>query len=134
LVKRGTIVIAGGGGGVPVVRNEKGIRTGVAAVIDKDLTSAHIANVLGIEELLILTAVPRVAVNFGKPAQRELGEVKLDEIKAYHREGHFPPGSMGPKVEAVIRFLEGGGKRAIISHLDHAMSALCGETGTHVVR
>jgi carbamate kinase len=134
LVKRGTIVIAGGGGGVPVVRNEKGIRTGVAAVIDKDLTSAHIANVLGIEELLILTAVPRVAVNFGKPAQRELGEVRLDEIKAYHREGHFPPGSMGPKVEAVIRFLDGGGKRAIISHLDHAMSALCGETGTHVVR
>jgi carbamate kinase len=134
LVKRGTIVIAGGGGGVPVVRNEEGIRTGVAAVIDKDLTSAHIANVLDIDELLILTAVPRIAVNFGKPTQRELDEVKLNEIKAYHREGHFPPGSMGPKVEAAIRFLEGGGKRAIISHLDHAMSALCGETGTHVVR
>jgi carbamate kinase len=134
LVKRGTIVIAGGGGGVPVVRNEKGIRTGVATVIDKDLTSAHIANVLGIEELLILTAVPRVAVNFGKPTQKELSEVKLDEIKAYHREGHFPPGSMGPKVEAAIRFLDGGGKRAIISHLDLAMPALCGETGTHIVR
>jgi carbamate kinase len=134
LVKRGTIVIAGGGGGVPVIRDEKGVRTGVAAVIDKDLTSAHIANVLGIDELLILTAVPRVAINFGKPTQKELGEVKLDEIKAYHREGHFPPGSMGPKVEAAIRFLEGGGNRAIISHLDHAMSALCGETGTHVVR
>jgi carbamate kinase len=134
LVKRGTIVIAGGGGGVPVIRDAKGVRTGVAAVIDKDLTSAHIANVLGIDELLILTAVPRVSINFGKPAQKELGEVTLDEIKAYHREGHFPPGSMGPKIEAAIRFLEGGGKRAIISHLGHAMSALCGETGTHVIR
>ncbi len=133
LVKRGTIVIAGGGGGIPVVRNAQGIRTGVPAVIDKDLTSAHIANVLGIEDLLILTAVPRVAVNFGKPDQRELGEVSLAELKAYHAEGHFPPGSMGPKVDAAIRFLEGGGKRAIISHLDHAVPALRGETGTHIV-
>lgn len=134
LVKRGTIVIAGGGGGMPVIRDTRGVRTGVAAVIDKDLTSAHIANVLGIDELLILTAVPRVAVNFGKSNQKELAEVTLDEIKAYHREGHFPPGSMGPKVDAAIRFLEGGGKRAIISHLDHAMPALRGETGTHIVR
>ncbi|MGN6460825.1 MAG: carbamate kinase [Pseudolabrys sp.] len=133
LVKRGTIVIAGGGGGVPVIRDAKGVRTGVPAVIDKDLTSALIANVLGIEELLILTAVPRVAVNFGKPDKKELGRVSLAEIKAYHREGHFPPGSMGPKVDAAIRFLEGGGKRAIISHLDCAMAALRGETGTHVV-
>jgi carbamate kinase len=134
LVKRGTIVIAGGGGGMPVIRDAKGVRTGVPAVIDKDLTSAHIANVLDIDELLILTAVPRVAVNFGKPNQKELSEVTLDEIKAYHLEGHFPPGSMGPKIDAAIRFLEGGGKRAIISHLDHAMPALRGETGTHIVR
>jgi len=134
LVKRGTIVIAGGGGGMPVVRDARGVRTGVPAVIDKDLTSAHIANVLGIDELLILTAVPRVAINFGKPNQKELAEVTLDEIKMHHREGHFPPGSMGPKVDAAIRFLEGGGKRAIISHLDHAMAALRGQTGTHIVR
>ncbi|MCC8971128.1 carbamate kinase [Bradyrhizobium brasilense] len=133
LVKRGTIVIAGGGGGMPVIRDERGVRTGVPAVIDKDLTSAHIANVLGIEELLILTAVPRVAINFGKPNKRELDQVSLAEIKAYHREGHFPPGSMGPKVDAAIRFLEGGGKRAIISHLNCAMGALTGETGTHIV-
>ncbi|MGY4312030.1 carbamate kinase [Bradyrhizobium sp. JR3.5] len=110
------------------------MRTGVPAVIDKDLTSAHIANVLDIEELLILTAVPRVAVNFGKPNKKDLDQVSLEEIKAYHREGHFPPGSMGPKVDAAIRFLEGGGKRAIISHLDCAMAALRGETGTHVVQ
>ncbi len=133
LVKRGTIVIAGGGGGVPVIRDARGVRTGVPAVIDKDLTSAHIANVLGIEELLILTAVPRVAINFGKPNQKNLDEVSLEEIKAYHKEGHFPAGSMGPKVDAAIRFLEGGGKRAIISHLDHAMPAILGETGTHIV-
>ncbi len=133
LVKRGTIVIAGGGGGIPVVRDDKGVRTGVPAVIDKDLTSAHIGNVLGIEELLILTAVPRIAVNFGKPDQRELAEVTLAEIKAYHKEGHFPPGSMGPKVDAAIRFIEGGGKRAIISHLDHALPAILGKTGTHIV-
>lgn len=134
LSRRGTIVIAGGGGGVPVVRDARGVRTGVPAVIDKDLTSAHIANVLGIDELLILTAVPRVSVNYGKPSQKELAEVSLEEIKSYHREGHFPPGSMGPKVDAAIRFLEGGGKRAIISHLDHAVPALRGETGTHIVR
>ncbi|ODM80990.1 carbamate kinase [Bradyrhizobium elkanii] len=133
LVKRGTIVIAGGGGGMPVIRDERGVRTGVPAVIDKDLTSAHIANVLGIEELLILTAVPRVAINFGKPDKRDLDHVSLAQIKAYHREGHFPPGSMGPKVDAAIRFLEGGGKRAIISHLNCAMAALTGETGTHIV-
>ncbi|MCP1830411.1 carbamate kinase [Bradyrhizobium sp. USDA 4532] len=133
LVKRGTIVIAGGGGGMPVIRDERGVRTGVPAVIDKDLTSAHIANVLGIEELLILTAVPRVAINFGKPDKRELDQVSLAQIKAYHREGHFPPGSMGPKVDAAIRFLEGGGKRAIISHLNCVMGALTGETGTHIV-
>jgi carbamate kinase len=133
LVKRGTIVISGGGGGIPVVRDSMGVRTGVPAVIDKDLTSAHIGNVLGIEELLILTAVPRIAVNFGKPDQRELTEVTLSEIKAYHKEGHFPPGSMGPKVDAAIRFIEGGGKRAIISHLDHALPAILGKTGTHIL-
>lgn len=132
LVKRGTIVIAGGGGGIPVVRGDKGVRRGIPAVIDKDLTSAHMANVLGIDALLILTAVPRIAVNFGKPDQKELDRVTLDELKAYREEGHFPPGSMGPKVDAAIRFLEGGGKHAIISHLDHAMPALLGETGTHI--
>ncbi|MFV0368325.1 MAG: carbamate kinase [Hyphomicrobiaceae bacterium] len=133
LVKRGTIVIAGGGGGIPVIRDEQGVRTGVPAVIDKDLTSAHIANVLGIEELLILTAVPRISINFGKSNARELTRVTLDEIKAYSKEGHFPAGSMGPKVDAAIRFIEGGGKRAIVSHLNHAMPAILGETGTHIV-
>ena len=132
LARRGTVVIAGGGGGIPVVRGDGGIRSGLPAVIDKDLTSAHLANILGIEDLVILTAVSRICVNFGKPDQRELGSVSLDELKAYRQEGHFPPGSMGPKVDAAIRFLEGGGKRAVISHLDDAVPAVQGETGTHV--
>lgn len=131
-IKRGTIVIAAGGGGIPVVRRANGTRYGVPAVIDKDLASAHMANVLKIEELLILTAVPKIAIHYGTPDERQLDEVSLTELKAYHREGQFPPGSMGPKVDAAIRFLEGGGERVIISHLDSAMPALFGETGTHI--
>jgi len=133
LARRGTVVIAGGGGGIPVVRGRKGIRTGIAAVIDKDLTSAHMANVLGIRHLMILTAVSKVAADFGKPTQRWLDHVSLREIRALHAEGQFPPGSMGPKIEAAIRFLEGGGKHAIIAHVEEAMPALVGETGTHIV-
>lgn len=133
LARRGTVVIAGGGGGIPVVRGPKGVRHGVNAVIDKDLTSAHMANVLGMELMMILTAVPNVAVNFGKPDQRPLGVVRLHELKALHAEGQFPPGSMGPKVEAAVRFLESGGERAIIGHLDEAMPALRGEAGTQIL-
>jgi len=133
LARRGTVVIAGGGGGIPVVRGPKGVRHGVAAVIDKDLTSALMAKVLGIEELLILTAVPKVAIRYGTPAQRDLGLITLREIKALHVEGHFAPGSMGPKIEAAVGFLEGGGERVIIGHLEQAVAALTGETGTHIV-
>jgi carbamate kinase len=133
LARRGTVVIAGGGGGIPVVRGPKGVRTGISAVIDKDLTSAHMANVLGIRDLMILTAVSRVAVDFGKPSQRWLDRVTLAEIKSLYAAGQFPPGSMGPKVEAALRFLEGGGERAIIAHVEEVMPALRGETGTHIV-
>lgn len=133
LARRGTIVIAAGGGGIPVIRGPKGVRKGVAAVIDKDLTSAHMANVLGMEMMMVLTAVPKIAINFGMPEQRYLDRVTLRELRALHAEGHFPPGSMGPKVEAAIRFLEGGGERVIVAHLDQAMAALHGETGTHIV-
>jgi carbamate kinase len=133
LARRGTIVIAGGGGGIPVVRGPKGVRRGVAAVIDKDLTSAHMANVLGIDHLMILTAVSRVAVDFGKPSQRFLDRVTLRELKALQAQGQFPPGSMGPKIAAAIRFLESGGERVIVGHLEEAMAALRGETGTHIV-
>ncbi len=132
LARRGTIVIAGGGGGIPVIRGPKGVRKGVSAVIDKDLTSALMANVLGIDTLLILTAVEKVAVNFGKSGQRNLDDVGLDELRRLHAEGQFPAGSMGPKVEAAIKFIEGGGKHAIIGQLELAMEALTGESGTHI--
>ncbi len=133
LARRGTVVIAGGGGGIPVVRGPKGVRHGVAAVIDKDLTSALMANVLGIELLMILTAVPRVAIHFNTPRQEYLDRVTLRNLRALHAEGHFPAGSMGPKIDAAIRFLDGGGDRVIIAHIDQAMAALRGETGTHIV-
>jgi len=132
LARRGTVVIAGGGGGIPVIRKQRGVRHGVRAVIDKDLTSAHMANVLGIPTLMILTSVPQVFINFGSKDQEALHTVSLREIKKFHKEGQFPPGSMGPKIEATIRFLEGGGEKVIISHLEDAMAALSGKTGTHI--
>ena len=133
LFNAGNVVIAAGGGGVPVVRTKAGDWKGVQAVVDKDLTSALLASSLGIPNLLLLTAVERVAVDFGKPEQRELSEVTVSELKALQAAGHFGKGSMGPKVEAAIRHIEGGGKRAIIGHLRHAAKALDGSSGTHVV-
>lgn len=134
LSKRGTVVIAGGGGGIPVVRGPKGVRNGIEAVIDKDLTTQLMAKVLGIDTIVLLTAVPKIAVHFGKPEQRFLDRVTLSELKKLYAEGHFPPGSMGPKIEAAIRFLEGGGKRVVIAKLTDAVPALKGETGTQIVR
>jgi carbamate kinase len=93
-----------------------------------------LARSLGIPDLLMLTAVERVAIHFNTPRQRPLSKVTLAELKALQREGHFAKGSMGPKVEAAIRHLEAGGRRAIIGHLEHAVAALMGESGTHVVR
>lgn len=133
LTRRGSIVIAGGGGGIPVVRGEKGVRHGIQAVIDKDLTTAHIGNVLDIDVMMILTAVPKVCINFGTPEQKELDQVSLVELKEYYAAGQFPPGSMGPKIEAVIKFMENGGKHVIIADLEQAMPALRGEAGTHIV-
>jgi carbamate kinase len=133
LMKRRTVVIAGGGGGIPVVRGPGGVRHGVEAVIDKDLASALMANVLRIADMMILTSVSQVAVNYGKPDQRELGRVTVSEIRRYLEQGHFPEGSMGPKVEAAIRFIEGGGRHAIIAHLEEALPALQGAVGTHIV-
>ena len=133
LSANGTVVIAGGGGGVPVVRDKQGLRKGVEAVIDKDLTTAHMANVLEIEEMMILTAVSKVSVHFGKPEQKELDQITVSEAKQFYENGHFLPGSMGPKIEAAIRFIEKGGKRAIIGHLEEALPALRRDTGTHII-
>ncbi len=134
LLAAGTVVIAGGGGGIPVVRDARGDWRGVQAVVDKDLTSALLAASLGIRDLLILTSVERVALDYGSPTERALRKVTLSELKTYQREGHFARGSMAPKVEAAIRHLEAGGSRAIIAHLERALPALRGETGTHVVK
>ena len=134
LLDTGAVVIAGGGGGIPVVRAPNGDRQGVEAVVDKDFTSVVLARALKLKTLLILTAVERVAVDFGTPKQRDLDTVTLTELKALQRAGQFGKGSMGPKVEAAIRHLEAGGERAIIAHLERARAALDGSSGTHVVR
>jgi carbamate kinase len=132
IANSGAVVIAGGGGGIPVVRNADGTRRGVEAVIDKDLSSAHMANVLGIDTLMILTAVDKVYINFGKDNQQALGNISLDEVVMLFDNGQFADGSMGPKVEACINFLRGGGKRAVIAHLDDAAAALDGSAGTQI--
>ena len=133
LARQGMVVIAAGGGGIPMVLRADGSYGGVPAVIDKDLSSALLATELGYETLLILTAVARAAIHFRKPQQRELETVTAAELEGYRSEGHFAEGSMGPKVKAALRFLAKGGKRAIIAHLDQAADALAGKTGTHVV-
>lgn len=133
LARDGVVVIAAGGGGIPMVRRADGSYAGVPAVVDKDMTSALLANRLNVDTLMILTAVSRVAVRFRTPQQRDLETVTASELAAYQRDGEFAAGSMGPKVEAALRFLAGGGKRAIIAHLDEALPALEGRTGTHVV-
>ncbi len=116
-----------------MIADPDGNISGVEAVIDKDRTAVLLARELDIDQLLILTSVSHVAIHFGTDKERDLSNVSLDEIKMYMEQGHFSAGSMGPKVEAVIQFLEGGGKRAIIAHLDNAYEALLGQTGTHVV-
>jgi len=130
LTSLGLSIIAGGGGGIPVVRNPDGTLSGCEAVIDKDLTSALMAEEIGASTLMILTGVEKVSVNFNKPGMRELGAVSAAEMKRYYAEGHFPPGSMGPKVAAAIGFVEKTGGRAIITRLEKAVDALRGETGT----
>ncbi len=131
LIAAGSIVIACGGGGVPVVREDRHWR-GVEAVIDKDLASALLAEELGAEILLILTDVERVALFFGTPQQVFLDRMSVREARRYLIEGHFPPGSMGPKVEAAIRFIEAGGERAYITSLEKALEALEGRAGTAI--
>ena len=131
LIAAGSVVIACGGGGVPVVR-EDGCWRGVEAVIDKDLASALLAEELGAEILLILTDVERVALFFGTPQQVFLERLSVNEARKYLAEGHFPPGSMGPKVEAAIRFVEAGGERACITSLEKALEALEGRAGTEI--
>ncbi len=135
LVDAGMIVIAVGGGGIPVVADEQGYLHGVAAVIDKDFASSLLATDLGADTFIISTAVEKVAINFGKPDQKWLDKVTLAEAKAYLTEGtHFAKGSMAPKIQAIINFLEGGGQHAIVTDPASIPQALAGKTGTHFVQ
>jgi carbamate kinase len=134
LIDAGVMVVTVGGGGIPVVENEKGELEGVAAVIDKDYASSLLARNLKADLLLISTAVEKVALNYGKPDQKWLDRITLAEAKQYLAEGtHFAKGSMAPKVQAIIWFLEAGGKQAIITNPENIGRALKGETGTWIV-
>ncbi|MEJ2295260.1 MAG: carbamate kinase [Candidatus Lokiarchaeota archaeon] len=126
----GWIVIACGGGGIPVIKEGKRL-SGVEAVIDKDLASSKLGEQVGANILLIATDVEKVALNYGKPNQRFLERVSISEAKKYLEQGHFPVGSMGPKIQAVINFLETGGEQAIITSIEKIKIALEGKAGTH---
>ncbi len=132
LVHQGIVVIAAGGGGIPVVRRPDGTLEGVEAVIDKDLASGLLAHSIGADLLLMSTAVERIAINFGKPDQRELERLTVAEAKEYLSQGHFPPGSMGPKVLAAIRFIDAGGPAALVTSPQGIARALAGATGTRI--
>ncbi len=134
LIQSGFVVISVGGGGIPVVADENGDLAGVAAVIDKDLACSLLATCIGAELLLVTTSVEQVALDFGTPRQVWIDRMTLSQAKEYLAEGtHFLEGSMAPKIEAVIGFLERGGGGAVITDPDNVERALAGETGTHIV-
>jgi carbamate kinase len=135
LIDAGTIVVTVGGGGIPVVDDGMGGCVGTAAVIDKDFASSLLARLIHADLFLISTAVEKVAINYGKPEQKWLDRITLSEAKAYLAEGtHFAKGSMAPKIQAVIAYLENGGKEALITNPENIGRALKGETGTWIVR
>lgn len=134
LVENDVVVIAAGGGGVPVyIDKNNGWYEGIDAVIDKDLASAVLANNIEADELMILTAVEKVALNFGKPDQKFLEKMTADEAQKYYDEGHFPAGSMGPKIQAALNFLEAGGKKVIITSIEKSTEAVHGKAGTVII-
>lgn len=133
LLDLGIVVIAAGGGGVPVVVDAEETHQGVEAVIDKDLAAEKLAEVVNADILLILTDAERVALHYGTPAQRDLETVTVTELEGYYQEGHFPPGSMGPKVLACLRFIRFGGERAIIGPVAGTYKALLGKAGTQIL-
>ncbi|HSC34204.1 MAG TPA: carbamate kinase [Thermodesulfobacteriota bacterium] len=134
MADKGYVVIACGGGGIPVLRDRKGKLKGVAAVIDKDFAAQKLATLIGAEILVLITPVEKVAVNFGTPEEKLLSRITLDEAERYHKEGHFPPGSMGPKIEAAISFLRAGGKKAIITSAEKMDAAINGKGGTEITQ
>lgn len=134
LLEADHLVIAGGGGGVPMVLSETGEITGVSGVVDKDLTAALFANHLGADLLIFLTAVDQVAIDFGTSKQKEIGKTDRAEIRQLLDDGHFPPGSMGPKIEAALEFLDDGGASVVITSAKKLAAALADRTGTRITR
>ena len=134
LVSEGTITIACGGGGIPIYIDDNGKYEGFDAVIDKDFASALLAKEIGADLLVILTGVDKVAINFGKPNQKELDKLTVEEAKKYFDEGQFPKGSMGPKILAAIDFIESGGKEVLITSIERVVDAFEGKTGTRIVK
>ena len=133
LVQEGFLVVAAGGGGIPVVREPDGSLRGVEAVVDKDLTSALIARAFDADLFLIATGVRGVALNYGRPDQRWVERMTAEDARAYMAEGQFPPGSMGPKIEAALEYLGGGGKEVVIASVDDLAEAVRGKAGTRIV-
>lgn len=131
LVANGVITICAGGGGIPVIRVGQEFRW-IDAVVDKDLASSLLARIIKADILLILTAVDSVYLNFNTPQQKRLSRVSLDEIKRYYKQGHFPAGSMGPKIESAISFLESGGQEVIITSIDKVGESIQRGVGTHI--
>jgi carbamate kinase len=133
LLEDGFIVITAGGGGIPVVENEEGDLEGVAAVIDKDRASALLCQAIDAKQFIISTSIDKVYLNFGKPDQSAIDKMTVSEAKQYLKDGHFAPGSMAPKIESVITFIENGGELAIITCPENLTLALEGKAGTHIV-
>ncbi|WP_066308292.1 carbamate kinase [Bacillus sp. FJAT-29814] len=134
LIEAGFVVIAVGGGGIPVVKTDKNTYEGVDAVIDKDFATSLLAEQVQADTLIITTGVSKVCIHFGKPNQRALENISIEETKQYVEEGHFPPGSMLPKIEASLSFLEKGGSRVIITNPESLKEAIQEKAGTHIVK
>lgn len=134
LAQAGFVVIACGGGGIPVVEDDEGNLNGVEAVIDKDLASSLLARGIGADLFMVSTGVEKVAINFNQPTQRWLDRLTLAEAKQHYANDQFDKGSMGPKIQAVIEFLEGGGQTGLITNPENIGRALAGQTGTFIVR
>ncbi|WP_082686795.1 carbamate kinase [Bacillus sp. FJAT-27445] len=133
LINAGFVVIAVGGGGIPVIKTDANTYQGIDAVIDKDFATSLLAEQIHADALIITTGVSRVCINFGKPNQKALEKITVEETKQYVAEGHFPPGSMLPKIEASLSFLENNGTRVIITNPESLKAAIKEEAGTHII-
>lgn len=132
LVRAGRIVIAAGGGGIPVIINNRGLFQGVEAVIDKDYAASLIAREVKVDLFIFLTSIDRVYLNFGKTNEKGIERMTVGQAKKYLDQGHFPPGSMGPKIEAAIDYIQGGGKEVLITSANYLKSALINRAGTKI--